>query len=74
MRQLIFAIVVLIASAAQIGAADDLHANEMIIGGGHCEVDGFGIGGPSLFLRRGTPGVVVATIQPPGGTRWRNTI
>lgn len=46
-----------------------LRDNEMIIGGGSAETDGMWISGPSLWLRRGTAGVAVGMVRPPGRKR-----
>src|SRR6266550_1898490 len=47
----------------------DLRTNEMIIGGGSCEVDGMWVSGPSLYLRRDTPGVAVGMVRLAGKGR-----
>lgn len=43
-----------------------LRENEVIFAGGSCEADGLWVCGPSFFLRRGSPGVVVGMVQEPG--------
>jgi hypothetical protein len=47
----------------------DLRPNEMIVGGGSCEADGLWVSGPSIYLRRGSPGVAVGMARSPGAGR-----
>jgi hypothetical protein len=51
---------------ALVAFGGNLRENEIIVGGGSCEADGFRVSGPSLYLRRNTPGVVAGMVQVPG--------
>jgi hypothetical protein len=51
------------------GPGSDLRPNEMIVGGGSCEADGLWVTSPSLYLRRGCPGVAVGMVRLPGEAR-----
>lgn len=53
-------------STAAVGIAGPLRDNEMIIGGGSSKADSLWVSGPSLYLRRATPGVAVGMVQLPG--------
>jgi hypothetical protein len=60
------AIILLVNSSLDAGK---LKENEMISGGGFTQADGFWVSGPSIWLRRDQPGVVLGMIQPPKGNR-----
>lgn len=53
----------------QAAWADELRENEMIVGGGSSESDGLWISGPSIYLRKNTPGLAVGMMKVPGKDR-----
>jgi hypothetical protein len=60
--------ITLLMALGLLGAGLDgarLRNNEMIVGGGSCETDGMWISGPSLYLRRHAPGIVVGMVRLP---------
>jgi len=54
---------------AQGTFADELRENEAIVGGGSSEADGLWVSGPSVYLRKNSPGLVVGMMRVPGKER-----
>jgi hypothetical protein len=52
-------------SVAPSAFGGGLRDNELIIGGSSGDADGLSVSGPSFYLRRNTPAVVVGMVRPP---------